>query len=186
MNGSDKEGMGADRTCPRAAHAQFARKVSSFRIQVIQDFQMIREEADRHHADLRRAGPAQLPETVADIGFEPGLRRWPTAALEDQFPIEAPDILADQSGCFLKLLDIQTGLGHGHGDAVCRKEDLYRRALGPPKLRQGGAYACGDRTDESWMVKERPDLLDLGRVRTYYSPRPARYSRGIGGSLNRN
>ena len=66
--------------------AQLVAESCDLHVEVVDDFQVLRQETDRRDDDVLDALGSQVADAIVDVGFEPRLRRRPAAALENQVP----------------------------------------------------------------------------------------------------
>ena len=79
--GGDEERMGSGSSGTDEFDAAFFSDPGGFVVQVVEDFHVIGEETDRDDYQFGSCIPADV---ISDVGIEPGLCGWSTAALESQ------------------------------------------------------------------------------------------------------
>ena len=84
------DGGGADHV-----DAELVAKLAGFRVEIVEHFQMVGDEADRRDDDVLQLGSVVLfAQEVADVRLEPRLLRRAAAALVDQVPVVSSDASA--------------------------------------------------------------------------------------------
>lgn len=64
-------------------HPEFPRQIGRFRIEIVQDFHVIRKETEGRDENILHSPPGKLPQVIEDVRPEPRLTRRTTPALED-------------------------------------------------------------------------------------------------------
>src|SRR5690554_5088235 len=111
---ANKERMHADGLRPIKTDARFLGRALRLAIEIVEDFDMIGEEAKGDEEDIR-AGFEGL-QMVRDVGFKPRDMRRSGAALVDEIPLRFSCAFGDKPRGFLKLLGIARALCHRYGD----------------------------------------------------------------------
>ena len=92
--------------------AEFLRESASFGIKIIEDFHMVRDEADGRDDHIPRARRVGLPQALADVRAEPRLRWRTAAALVDQAAICSSGPFRNQAAGFPQLRFVARMGGH--------------------------------------------------------------------------
>ena len=143
---------------------QLPAKLARFDVKVVEDLDVVGQEADRMDDDAGRLPLAQFSQVVKNIRLEPGVLRPAAPALINQGPFARLNshLAGHQPARLLELELIAGGVGHRHRNTVRREDDMDQRAslgrdLGQPlpdPVRIGG--------NEIGMVVEGTRLLDPG------------------------
>src|SRR5262245_13622905 len=80
-------------------------------VEIVEDLDVVADEADRRHDDLGRAGLRLLAERVEDVGLEPALLGRSTAALVDEPEARHPGRPSHQSGGEVGAGGVAPGVG---------------------------------------------------------------------------
>ena len=135
----------------------------SFLVQVVEDLHVVGDKADGlddHMGDLRIV--VESFDSIADIGFEPGLLRWSGSALVDDFPVGVTDRFADESGGFSQLQFVARVVCHRFRDAVGREEHWGRGAMFGGDLVECRFQAIGLGFDELRVIETHPSFFNQG------------------------
>ena len=122
---------------------------------------MVGNEANGRHYHPILASRVELADAIADVRFEPGLRRGAAAALEDELPVCHAGRGRHEPARFSELRDIAAGIGHRDRNAVCREQDRRGGAFVDRKLRQASGEVVRHRPNKSRVIEEHPELVDL-------------------------
>ena len=137
--------------------AQFGR----FGVQVVEHFDVVGDEADRHDDKVRQVAlRMKLFNAVAYVRLEPWLLGRAATALVDQLPLPVPHGLCHQPARFVELCFVLTVLGHRQRDAVRRKHDEGLPTPLSRDLLQAAREAVGHRFNEAGVVEEHPGPID--------------------------
>ena len=137
---------------PDDGEADLPRDLHCLVIEVVQDLDVIADEADRAEHCRLEPVPARVAQVVADIRFQPGVFRPSASALIHERPVGTTEAIGHQPGGRHQLLAIRVRVGHRLRDAVRRKDDP--RAL---------AQRFGQRVERSLDVS-RPDTDEVGML----------------------
>jgi len=103
---------------PHQLHPQFLRQHSRLYIQVVENFQVIRNEPKRGNQNVRHTFAVQFTQVIENIRAKPRLAWRSAPALKDQIPTVEPHRLGNQPRRFPQLLFVIAGLGHRPWNAM--------------------------------------------------------------------
>jgi len=78
--------MRANRCGARHIQPSLITKLPRFGVQVVDNFHVIRNEANRGDHDIRSAGVSQGFQVIKNVGTKPWLNRWTAPALINKPP----------------------------------------------------------------------------------------------------
>lgn len=104
--------MGARCCCSHHLHAELCRKLCRFYIEIVQNFQMIRNKPERRNQHVLHAFVVESAKMIQDVRTEPRLVRRPAPALKCQIPTLDPGCFRCPLRRFPKLLLVFAVLGH--------------------------------------------------------------------------
>src|SRR5205085_7516583 len=136
-------------------------------VEVVEHLHVVGDEADGGDDNVRRARLFQPAQVFADVRAEPGLRRRPGAALEDETPTGVGRAFGDEAAGLKQLPLVVAARGHRRRDAVRGEGDVSRGATPFGDLSERGAQAQDVRPDEAGVVEEGAQLLDARRAFAY-------------------
>ena len=164
IDGHGDEGrVDPDRRCSKKRDSELFGFRGSFLVQVVEDLHVVGDKADGlddHMGDLRIV--VESFDSIADIGFEPGLLRWSGSALVDDFPVGVTDRFADESGGFSQLQFVARVVCHRFRDAVGREEHRGRGAMFGGDLVECRFQAIGLGFDELRVIETHPSFFNQG------------------------
>ena len=102
-NHADELGVRADRGGAHQIEADLFRRLPRLGVEVVEHLHVVGDEADGRDDDIPHALLLQRAQVVADVGFEPGLRGRPAAALEDESPARGARALGDEAAGLQQL-----------------------------------------------------------------------------------
>ena len=171
-NQSDKSRMRTHRARADHGKLQVFTQLFCLGVEVVEDLHMVGDKADRRDDDA--GGEVSLldfPEVVKHVGLEPGLGGRTAAALEYQAVSRSAECRRYQAAHFFQLGYVAAALGHGERNTV-RGVDHTRALTGViGKVVECSTNALHRGFDESGMVVERAQLVDLRSTRPRLSLR---------------
>jgi len=109
---SDKRRMIVGATDTNEIYAQVGRDPFRFDVQIIQNLHMIADKPDGRDDDCPFTVASQLPNDVADVGFEPRIGRVAAAALVRQQPARVVQSIGDQACAGFELPNVWRSRRH--------------------------------------------------------------------------
>ena len=133
-------------------------------VEVVENFEVIRHEADRRDDDVLDATCPERAQVVADVRLEPRNRRRPAPALEDEAVVPGARLGGHEPPRLRELGLVAAMPGHRARDRVRREDDVGPLASPRGNLGKGGRQVLRVRPDEPGVVEERTGAQDLGRL----------------------
>lgn len=165
----DEVRIGADRRCTQHPDADRLRPLARLGVEVIDDLQVIADEADGSDGDGADAVRGEGLEAIADVRLEPGLGRGPRAGAEGQVVRDrgaeadvdgtGESVGHGQEGARVGMPAIAGWPGcrvHGIRDGMSDREDVVDRT----GLRDGVAEQAGEDARVGRVVGIRRELVE--------------------------
>src|SRR5688572_32663503 len=92
--------------CPVKAQAEIMRDFLRFDIEIVEDFDVIADKADRRYDGVTTSLGGEFMERVGDVGYEPGIGGVAAAALVRDAPIRPAEFVCDHPRAGMQLIDI--------------------------------------------------------------------------------
>ena len=123
----EKAGSVIDRGGAHYRKVDLAAQPHSLRVEVVEDLDMIGDEADRGENRRRETASPSVAKVVADVGFEPGIAGSAAAALIHQRPVRAFEHVGHGRARFAEFGFVPATTCDRLRDAVGREHDSGAR-----------------------------------------------------------
>src|SRR5688572_13858656 len=142
-----------------------------FDIKVVKNFDMVANKADGSDDDIDSAPNREIAYDQVDVGFEPGITRFPTAALIGDGPVLVADLFSDGMRSDLKLLNVRRLVSHRDRHAVRGENQRSRRMLLAPNPGKAFSDELAPGLDKQRMIVPSHAIVDLRRISANFQPR---------------
>src|SRR5579875_27652 len=159
----DEDRVVVDRASPNHRYAGLLRDASRFDVQVVEDFDILAKETERHHD---RGVFLKCSSQFADVRPQPRLIWVATAPLVSDKPSTPSELVCHQRRSLVQLLRVAALLRHRTGDTVGGEDKAGSFALFRREFTRCCPDLLCDRLDKQGMGVPRADVLDFGRIRS--------------------
>src|SRR5688572_31444955 len=118
---------------------------------------MVANKADGSDDDIGNALNREIAYDQVDVGFEPGIAWFPTAALIGDGPVLVADFFGDGMRSDLKLLNVRRSVSHRDRHAVRGENQRSRRMLLAPDPGKAFSDELGPGLDKQRMIVPRSE-----------------------------
>ena len=163
-NHAHKSRMGSGGAGALVADAKFPAAFAGLGIKIEDDLDVVGDESDGDQHEVFCTAGMLFFDHLEDVRREPGLRGRSAAALVDEAVVWVRERFSHKAGGFFKLLHVAGGGCHRHRNAVSSKEQARTGTAFGRNLRKRFAGMRGERFNESGVVVEGANLIDLRRA----------------------